>query len=76
MKDYTDYGYPVYTYKLNKWLRELQEENAILPDNIASSRNTYLWVVNHLIKELVIAEFYRCLEYGLNRRDNHHKIVR
>ncbi|WP_312475616.1 UvrD-helicase domain-containing protein [Neobacillus sp.] len=68
-----DYGYPVYSYKFKEWLRELQEENVVLTDNISSSRNTYMWVLNHLIKELVIAEFYRCLEYGLNWRDNHNK---
>jgi hypothetical protein len=68
-----DYGYPVYSYKFEEWLRELQEENVVLPDNISSSRNTYLWVVNHLIKDLVIAEFYRCLDYGLNWRDNNKK---
>jgi hypothetical protein len=51
----------------------LQEENVVMPNNISYSRNTYLWVTGHLIKELIIAEFYRCLEYGLYWRDNSKK---
>jgi hypothetical protein len=51
----------------------LQEENVVMPNSISYSRNTYLWVTGHLIKELITAEFYRCLEYGLNWRDNSKK---
>lgn len=68
-----DYGFPVYSYKIRNWLRELQEENVVMPNSISYSRNTYLWVIGHLIKELIIAEFYRCLEYGLYWRDNSKK---
>lgn len=30
-----------------------------------------MWVVNHFISELIYAEFYRCLEYGLNWKIHH-----
>jgi len=48
----------------------LEDEGVLLFEGISSSRTTYLCVINHLIKELIIAEFYRCLEYGLNLRHN------
>lgn len=64
-----DFGYPVYTYKFYDWLQELQR-GLVIPEDMSFSRNTYLWLVIHLIKEMIIAEFYRCFEYGLNFRDN------
>jgi hypothetical protein len=30
-----------------------------------------MWVINHWICELIYAEFYRSLEYGLNWKVNH-----
>ncbi|MDR7001725.1 hypothetical protein [Neobacillus niacini] len=68
-----EYGYPVYSYKIRNWLQELQQKQVVLPDSFSYSRNTYLWVTGHLIKELIIAEFYRCLEYGLHWSDNSKK---
>ena len=64
--NFREYGYPVLPYKFTEWLRILRLERVVLPESISGSRTVYMWVINHLIKELIIAEFYRCFEYGLN----------
>lgn len=69
-QNYRFYGYPIYTYKFQNWLDLLQYDINIFPKSISSSRNTYIWIVNHIATEMFMAEFFRCLEYGLNWRES------
>ena len=62
------YGFPVSQYNFSNYL-SLLEYGEIFPKNNSISRVSYSWITLHLVSELILAEFYRCLEYALHRKD-------
>ncbi|WP_404450219.1 TniQ family protein [Sutcliffiella horikoshii] len=62
------YGFPVSQYNFSNYL-SLLEYGEIFPKNNSISSVSYSWITLHLVSELILAEFYRCLEYALHRKD-------
>lgn len=63
---FDELGYPVNNSKFYDWIRNLEIDNTVLPSSLPSNLFTYSWFIQHIVGEMALAEFYRCLEYAAN----------
>lgn len=63
-------GYPVIHHNFSTWLYLMENEEIVLPSELTTSLISHNWCINHIVAELIVANFFRYIEYFKNKQLN------